>query len=130
MKKIFLTTLLFFGVLQFTQSQINFGVKAGINYNSNSIKETGQDVFEGAKSKTGYHAGAWLRFKIPGLGLYLRPELVYTSLENEVYYKQTAETTNYDIRKLDIPVLLGKKIFSIGNIYILPSHEIRSAAVT
>lgn len=123
MKKIFLTILFFFGFLQFTQSQINFGVKAGINYNSNSIKETGQDVFEGAKSKTGYHAGAWLRFKIPGLGLYLRPELVYTSLENEVYYKQTAETTNYDIKKLDIPVLLGKKIFSIGNIYIGPSFQ-------
>ena len=59
-----------------------FGVKAGVNYNSNSIGEVSSDVFKGAESKTGYHAGVWVRFKIPAIGLYFRPELVYTNLEN------------------------------------------------
>ena len=123
MKNIFITALLTIVFVQVSFSQINFGIKGGINYNSNSIKETGQDVFDGAKSKTGYHAGIWTRFKIPVLGLYLRPELVYTKLENEVFYNQTSETTNYDIKKLDIPVLLGKKILGIGNIFIGPSFQ-------
>lgn len=115
--------VLAFGLSQFSNAQIQFGVKGGINYNSNSIKETGQDVFDGAESRTGYHAGIWLRFKIPAIGLYLRPELVYTNLENEVFYKTASKSTRYDFQKIDIPVLLGKKIFGIGNVYIGPSFQ-------
>jgi len=78
-KRIFLILCLAFGFSQITNAQIAFGIKGGLNYNSNSIKEVSSDVFDGAKSKTGYHAGVWLRFKIPGIGFYLRPELVYTN---------------------------------------------------
>lgn len=123
MKKVILVIFLALGLSQVSNGQIQFGLKGGINYNSNSIKESGQDVFDGAKSKTGYHAGVWLRFKIPVIGLYLRPELVYTNLENEVYYKTAAKTTTHNFQKLDIPVLLGKKIFGIGNVYIGPSFQ-------
>lgn len=123
MKKLILVICLVFGLNEVSNAQLHFGVKGGINYNSNSIKETGQDVFDGAKSKTGYHAGIWLRAKIPVLGLYLRPELVYTNLENEVYYKTLAKTTTHTFQKIDIPVLLGKKIFGIGNVYIGPSFQ-------
>ena len=64
-----------------------------------------------------------MRFKIPVLGLYLRPELVYTNLENEVFYKTSSQTTTYNFQKIDIPVLLGKKIFGIGNVFIGPSFQ-------
>lgn len=115
------------GASQFSHAQIQFGIKGGVNYNSNSIKEVATDVFNGAKSKTGFHAGVWTRFKIPVIGLYLRPELVYTQLSNEVTYHPrggTAATTTYDFKKIDIPVLLGKKIFGgVGNIFIGPSFQ-------
>jgi len=81
------------------------------------------DVFEGAESKTGYHAGIWLRFKAPIIGLYIRPELVYTSLKSEVLYKGTNTTTSYNFQKIDIPVLLGKKFFGVGNLFIGPSFQ-------
>jgi len=123
MKKIILLLCLTFGFSQLTNAQLDFGLKGGINYNSNSIKETGQDVFDGAKSKTGYHAGIWLRLKIPVVGLYVRPELVYTNLENEVLYKTTGSTTSYNFQKIDIPVLLGKKFFGIGNVFVGPSFQ-------
>ncbi|MGB1284657.1 MAG: outer membrane beta-barrel protein, partial [Polaribacter sp.] len=97
--------------------------KAGINYNSSTFSDVKNDVFSGAKSKTGYHAGVWLRFKIPVVGFYIRPELVYTNLENEVLYTTTSTTTTYSFQKIDIPVLLGKKIFGIGNVYIGPSFQ-------
>lgn len=123
MKKIILIVFFALGLSQVSNSQIQFGLKAGVNYNSNSVRGVSKDVFTGAKSKTGYHAGVWLRFKIPVIGFYLRPELVYTNLENDVFYTEAAKTTSHKFQKIDIPVLLGKKIFGIGNVYIGPSFQ-------
>ncbi|UAM99403.1 PorT family protein [Polaribacter litorisediminis] len=127
MKKVILVICLAFGFSQISNAQLAFGVKAGINYNSNSIENVSQDVFGGAKSKTGFHAGIWTRLKVPVLGLYIRPELVYTNLENEIVYTAPGavigEVTSHTFQKIDIPVLLGKKIFGIGNVFIGPSFQ-------
>ncbi len=109
-----------------SNSQIVFGIKGGLNYNSNSISNVKDDVFSGAKSKTGYHAGIWLRFKIPIIGFYVRPELMYTHLESSITYTPTSggkKATSYSFNKIDIPVLFGKKIFGVGNIFIGPSFQ-------
>ena len=121
MKKFFLLTCLAFAFSQTSNAQIGFGLKGGINYNSNSIENVSEDVFSGAKSKTGYHAGIWLRFKVPVIGLYIRPELIYTNLENSITYNNTS--SSYKFQKIDVPVLLGKKIFGVGNIFIGPSFQ-------
>lgn len=126
MKKVIVLLCITFGISQLSNAQIDFGLKGGVNYNSNSIKETTQDVFNGAKSKTGFHGGIWLRAKIPVIGFYIRPELVYTNLENTVNYSNglvAAKTTAYSFQKIDIPVLLGKKVFGIGNVFIGPSFQ-------
>ena len=125
MKKIILIICLFIGGTQLSNAQIQFGIKGGINYNSDSFDAVKADVFEGAKSKTGFHAGIWTRIKIPVIGFYIRPELVYTKLSNEVTYlpKGINQTTTYNFQKIDIPVLLGKKIFGVGNIFIGPSFQ-------
>ncbi|MDB4098641.1 PorT family protein [Polaribacter sp.] len=122
MKKIILMILLAFAFSQTSTAQLDFGVKAGLNYNSESIQSVSEDVFAGAESKTGYHAGIWLRFKLPIIGFYLRPELVYTNLENELLYKGS-QTTSYNFQKIDIPVLIGKKFFGIGNVFAGPSIQ-------
>ncbi len=123
MKKSILICCIAIACSQFTRAQVGFGVKGGVNYNSESIDNASVDVFEGAESKTGYHAGIWLRFKAPIIGLYIRPELVYTSLKSEVLYKGTNTTTSYNFQKIDIPVLLGKKFFGVGNLFIGPSFQ-------
>ena len=123
MKKLLFFLFLLVGSSQLMNAQTAFGVKAGINYNSNSIKEVSSDVFEGAESKTGYHAGIWLRLKVPVLGLYVKPELVYTNLENEVKYKFTGKMTSYSFQKMDLHILVGKKVFGIGNVYAGPSFQ-------
>ncbi len=124
MKKIILILFLALGFSQFTNAQINFGIKGGINYNNNgdaTLSSTGNDIINGAESKSGFHAGVWFRGKLPILGLYLRPELVYTQVESEYLYKSA--TTQYDFKKLDVPVLLGKKILGFGNVFIGPSFQ-------
>ena len=122
MKKVFLMISLAFAFSQTSTAQIDFGLKAGLNYNSESIQSVSEDVFTGAESKTGYHAGIWLRFKLPIIGFYLRPELVYTNLENELLYKES-QTTSYNFQKVDIPVLIGKRFFGIGNVFAGPSFQ-------
>jgi hypothetical protein len=123
MKKVILTVCLIFAYTQISTAQIQFGVKGGLNYNSNSVEEVGTDIFDGAESKTGYHAGIWLRIKVPVIGFYIRPELVYTNLKSELTLKGTGTIANYDFQKIDIPVLFGKKILGIGNIFVGPSFQ-------
>ncbi|WBX78377.1 outer membrane beta-barrel protein [Tenacibaculum ovolyticum] len=131
MKKIFLLALLFIGGTQLSQSQVQFGIKGGVNYNSKSITNVSSDILSGAKSKTGFHAGVWTRIKIPVIGLFIQPELVYTQLSNDITYKKVVGGvvgtqnigTSYEFRKFDIPVLLGKKVFSIGRVFAGPTFQ-------
>lgn len=114
------------GTTQYCQAQLQFGVKAGVNYNSDSFSDVSNDVLNGAETRTGYHAGIWFRAKLPIVGLYLRPEIVYTELSNDVTYNNPislAKTTDYKFRKIDVPVLVGKKIFGVGNIFAGPSFQ-------
>ena len=112
-----------FSFSQTSIAQVDFGIKGGINYNSNSVKGVSKDVFSGSESKTGYHAGVWSRIKIPVLDLYVRPELVYTTLKNEVFYSEAATLTTNSFQKIDVPVLIGKNILGIGNVFIGPSFQ-------
>jgi hypothetical protein len=125
MKKVLFIVLLFVGTTQCAEAQVNFGVKAGVNYNSDSFSDVSNDVLNGAESRTGYHAGIWLRFKIPAIGLYLRPELVYTNLSNNVNYDNnlTLRQTDFSFNKIDVPVLLGKKVLKFGHLFAGPSFQ-------
>jgi hypothetical protein len=127
MKKVLFIALLLVGMTQYADAQVKFGLKAGVNYNSDSFGDVTNDVLNGAESRTGYHAGIWLRFKIPAIGLYLRPELVYTQLRNDVNYISpvgtTATKTDFQFSKIDVPVLLGKKIFGVGHVFAGPSFQ-------
>lgn len=125
MKKVFLTIAIIFGALQFSNAQLGFGVKAGINYNSDNFKSVQGDVLSGAKSKTGYHAGIWLKAELADF--YVRPELVYTELNSEVNVGATAistvKTADFKLKKIDVPVLLGKQFFGLVNAFFGPSFQ-------
>jgi hypothetical protein len=124
MKKVILMLFLVFGFSQTSNAQLAFGVKGGVNYNNNgdaTFSSTGNDIVNGAESKSGFHAGFWFRGKLPIIGLYLRPEIIYTQVKSEYLYQNTS--TNYDFKKLDVPILLGKKVLGFGNIFIGPSFQ-------
>lgn len=124
MKKIILIVAFVFGASQFTNAQIDFGIKAGINYNNNgedAFKDATNDIADGASAKTGYHAGIWFRGKLPILGLYLRPEIIYTEVKSE--FEVLARTEDYNFKKLDVPVLVGKKILGFANVFVGPSFQ-------
>jgi len=124
MKKIALFFVLAFGISQFTNAQVDFGIKGGINYNNNgkeSFKDATNDIADGASAKTGFHAGLWFRGNIPILGLYLRPEIVYTQVKTE--FEQASASEDYSFKKIDVPVLIGKKFLGFANAFVGPSFQ-------
>ncbi|QNM86436.1 PorT family protein [Polaribacter pectinis] len=125
MKKVILMLCLAFAFSQTSFAQIDFGLKGGVNYNNNgdaTFKSAGNDVITGAKSKSGYHAGLWFRGKIPVIGLYLRPEIVFTQVKSE-YTDTNNAKSDYEFKKIDVPVLLGKKFLGVANAFIGPSFQ-------
>ena len=126
MKKILFACFLLTLVTKNSQAQLQFGLKGGVNYNSDSFESVSNDVLNGAKTKTGIHTGLWLRAKLPVIGLYIRPEIVYTELNNSVNYESpfsAPKTTDFKFKKIDVPVLIGKKFLGIGNVFAGPSFQ-------
>ncbi|RNL91056.1 PorT family protein [Sinomicrobium pectinilyticum] len=103
-------------------SQIDFGVKAGFNYNkTGDLKDQAEDILDGGKGKAGFHAGVWLRGDVPIIGLYLRPEFMYTQISSE--YEYQGNKGNFDLQKLDVPILIGKKFLGFAHAFIGPSFQ-------
>ena len=127
MKKVLLLLCLTLGLSQVSTAQIQFGVKGGINYNSDSFNNVKDDVFSGAKGNAGFHAGLWFRGKIPIIGVYIRPEINYTQLKSEVTYLPKglagSVSTTYNFQKIDVPVLVGKKFLGFANAFVGPSFQ-------
>lgn len=137
MKRVLLVIALFIGAIQFSNAQISYGVKAGMNFDVNGQASeyiTMPDGFsiESNNSNGGYHAGVWLRVKVPLVGLYVRPEIIYTDLKSE--YTLNVPSTSipglpesskieYSLSKVDVPVLLGLKILGVGNVFLGPNLQ-------
>ncbi|MDF0708736.1 outer membrane beta-barrel protein [Flagellimonas okinawensis] len=125
MKKTFLVAVLaLIGSAAMAQSGSGFGVKAGLSYNKNgdlisSVGDGGQDIVEGAEGKTGYHFGIWGKLDFPKI--YLRPELVYSKTKSS--YDVGGDSQDYDVSKLDLPVLLGYKLIGPLHIFAGPAFQ-------
>lgn len=120
MKKVVFLFVLMLGVSQLTQAQIDFGIKGGLNYsNTGDLSASAENLVEGADASSGYHAGIWFRVKF--LGLYVRPEIMYTDINSE--YAADGVVADYGFSKIDVPVLLGTKILGFGTIFIGPAFQ-------
>jgi len=108
----------------FAQNGSGFGLKAGLNYNKNGdltqvVGDAASNIVKGADGKIGYHVGLW--GKIDLNKLYIRPEVVYTKTKSS--YEVGTSTNDYDISKLDVPVLLGIKIIGPLNVFAGPAFQ-------
>jgi len=64
----------------------------------------------------------WFRGKVPIIGLYIRPELVYTQVKSE-YIDGENKSSNYEFNKIDVPVLLGKNFLGFATAFVGPSFQ-------
>lgn len=117
MKKIVLVICLMAGLTAFAQSNSGFGVKGGLNFNnSGDLKLDNIDL--NADTQTGYHLGIWGKF---GQDVYLRPELVYTSIKSK--YEESGFSSDFDMQKLDLPVLVGIRILGPLHVFGGPAFQ-------
>ena len=108
----------------FAQKDSGFGVKAGLNYNKNgdligSVGDATTDIVEGSEGKIGYHVGVWGKLDFPKI--YLRPELIYTRTSSS--YDVDGGSNDYDVSKLDLPILLGYKIIGPLHAFAGPAFQ-------
>lgn len=121
MKNLMMFALLI-AALHVSAQDASFGIKGGLNYGATgeyeSISRLADDFsgsFEDGENKTGFHAGFFGQFEV--LGIFLRPELVYTEMNTE--YSEF----DYKLQKLDAPILLGVNVLGPLNIKAGPAFQ-------
>ncbi len=107
----------------FAQKDSGFGIKGGLNYGQNgdliaSVGNAAEDIVRGSDGKVGYHFGIFGKINL--LPIYIRPELLYTKTQSGY---NVANGTQYDISKLDLPVLVGAKIIGPLHVFAGPTFQ-------
>ena len=117
MKKTLLTAVFAMGsIAAFSQNGSGFGIKGGLNYSANGdYFESIGDAAREPDRNVGYHVG--LYGKIGVSRLYFRPELMYTKTKSDYQGEQ------FDVSKLDAPLLLGAKIIGPLHVFAGPAFQ-------
>ena len=106
-------------------AQSGFGVKGGLNYGDNGevtfsdVTNAGEDIARGGDSKVGYHAGLFYRAEFSSF--FIKPELLYTKTKSS--YEYNNEDADYNVSKIDLPILVGMDILGPVNVFAGPSLQ-------
>lgn len=125
MKKTFLLAVLsLYGLTAIAQKDSGFGIKGGLNYNQNgdliaSVGDAAADVVEGSSGKIGYHVGVFGKIELTKI--YIRPEAVYTRTTSN--YDVDGTSTDFNISKIDVPVLLGINLIGPLHVFAGPAFQ-------
>ena len=115
MNQLFLIALLLTSTITFSQTDTNFGVKGGLNYNANgNYFESASNTYQNPDRNIGYHLGVFGKF---GDGFYFRPELVYTATKSDY------DSGEFDMKKLDAPILIGFHVLDNFSVFVGPSFQ-------
>lgn len=115
-KSVFITAILaFISFNMNAQIGNSFGLKGGLNYSANGdYFESIGDNAQNPDRNIGYHIGVFGKI---GNRLFLRPELVYTATKSD-YHSDV-----FEMKKIDLPLLVGIKIIGPINIFAGPSLQ-------
>ena len=123
-KKILSITLISASLVSF--AQITFGAKANLLFQSDkptwsNIKNGVTQAIDGkGKNNVGYNLGASVKVDTP-LGLFIQPELYYTTFSNEFTEPVTNTTIKVKNNRVDLPVLVGYNVLGkILGVYVGP----------
>ena len=125
MKKTFLLAVLsLYGLTAIAQKDSGFGIKGGLNYNQNgdliaSVGDAAADVVEGSSGKIGYHVGVFGKIELAKI--YIRPEAIYTRTTSN--YDVDGTSTDFNISKIDVPVLLGINLIGPLHVFAGPAFQ-------
>ncbi len=118
-KRVALFSLVLLATLFISNAQSDYGIKAGLSYNSTGklISETGAIIDKKGKGKSGFNVGFYGKLDLGPI--YLRPELVYTKTTSE-YENQAGD---YKMSKLDLPFLVGFELIGPLKVFAGPAFQ-------
>ncbi len=126
MKKLFCLFVFIFSFITTVNAQlnINYGIKAGLNYNSNGDLNisgglAGINEVSDSQNKVGYHIGGFTQLNFTKF--YIRPELVYTRTKST--YNSAFSSFEFKLSTLELPILVGYKIVKPISVYVGPSFQ-------
>jgi hypothetical protein len=100
MKKITITAFFaLVAVSAFSQAEVALGIKAGPNFASINTESTAGENY---KSRTGFHGGAFVLFKLTKIGI--QPELIFSQQGSTLEFDNKDYKANFTY--LNIPVML------------------------
>ena len=117
MKNLILTSIatLLVSTCIYAQSESGFGIKGGLNYNGNGdYFESATNNYQNPDRNLGYHIGVFAKL---GTKVFFRPELVYTATKSDY------NAGEFDLKKLDVPLLIGFKVIGPLNVFAGPSLQ-------
>lgn len=94
--------VIFAGAVKAQDSDLVFGLKAGVNY---ATLPTSLGGITDKKGKVGYNFGAFARV---GKSLYFQPELNYVTFKSSYSYASKAYTPKFN--QLNLPLMVGYKL--------------------
>jgi hypothetical protein len=108
------------------QAQVALGLKGGISSSHVDVKNVRNTItqFRDKEDITGYHLGAFLRFKTGNL--VIQPEGVFSSSGGKISIIETengteVETTEkFKFTRLDVPLLVGLRLLNFARIQAGP----------
>jgi len=118
-KKSIILFVFLFSVIITSNAQIDWGIKGGLNFNSNGklISES-QNIVINPDSNAGYHFGVFATTKGK---IFIRPELVFTHTKS--VYEDNGLKADFKMDKIDLPILVGLKFLGILNVFAGPSLQ-------
>lgn len=117
MKNLFLIATIFIltPLIATAQSGSGFGIRAGVNYNSNGdYYNSATTNYQKPDGNVGYHVGVFGKI---GSKIYFKPELVYTATKSDY------TNDSFTMQKLDAPLLVGVKIVGPLSVFAGPSLQ-------
>jgi outer membrane protein with beta-barrel domain len=123
-KRTVLFSIAFLASIMLMNAQNDYGIKAGLSYNSNGdLKEFTSEVNQiyknNGKGKSGFNIGFYGKLDLGPI--YIRPELIYTKTTSE--YELNTSTEDYKMSKLDMPVLVGIKLIGPIHVFAGPAFQ-------
>lgn len=111
MKPLSLFVLVFL-ISNFSFSQIDFGIKGGLNFDSAGEAQLTLETKDHER-KSGFHIGVYSEFDF--LIGYLRPELQFTNVKTQL------EGSEISTNRIELPVSFGLKLFGPLSFFVGPT---------
>jgi hypothetical protein len=97
------------------QTAQGFGIKGGINYNSNGdYFDAIENAYTDPSNSSGFHFGLFGKI---GNNVYFKPELLYTSTKSDY------DKDSFKMQKIDAPMLVGFNIIGPLSLFGGPSFQ-------